>query len=108
MTHRQKLPADCETREDVRYEIDRLDSALVDLLAERWQYVDRMWQIKNNPDEAVVPWRIQVVIDRVKARAKQKDLPEELVEALWRQIIGWAIQYEEEKMRAREENEKDV
>ena len=43
-----------------------------------------MWQIKNNPDEAVVPWRIQAVIDRVKERAENKGLPAELAEALWR------------------------
>ena len=97
-----KSPIECETREDVRYEIDRLDTAVVDLLAERWEYVDRMWQIKNNAAEAVVPWRIQVVIDRVRARAEEKGMPQELAEALWRQIIGWAIQYEEEKMNERD------
>jgi isochorismate pyruvate lyase len=26
-------------------------------------------------------------------------LPPELAEALWRQMIGWFIQYEEEKLR---------
>lgn len=102
MTERLKSPTSCETREDVRYEIDRLDTAVVDLLAERWQYVDRMWQIKNNAAEAVVPWRIQAVIDRVRARAEEKGMPPELAEALWRQIIGWAIQYEEEKMQERD------
>lgn len=102
MTERLKSPSDCETREDVRYEIDRLDTAVVDLLAERWQYVDRMWQIKNNAAEAVVPWRIQAVIDRVRARAEKQGMPPELAEALWRQIIGWAIQYEEEKMQERD------
>jgi len=102
MTERLKAPSECVTREDVRHEIDRLDTAMVDLLAERWQYVDRMWQIKNNAAEAVVPWRIQVVIDRVRERAREKGLPAELAEALWRQIIGWAIQYEEEKMQERD------
>ena len=97
-----KSAAECETREDVRHEIDRLDTAMVDLLAERWQYVDRMWQIKNDASEAVVPWRIQVVIDRVRERSEEKGLPAELAEALWRQIIGWAIQYEEEKLNERD------
>lgn len=102
MTERLKAPVDCGTREDVRYEIDRIDNAMVELLAERWQYVDRMWQIKNNAAEAVVPWRIQAVIDNVRKRAGELGMPPELAEALWRQIIGWAIQYEEEKLRARE------
>jgi isochorismate pyruvate lyase len=38
------------------------------------------------------------VIDKVRARAEQKGVPPELAEALWRQMIGWFIQYEEEKL----------
>ena len=85
--------------EEVRAEIDRLDAALVDLIGERFTFVDRAWQLKQSPAEARVPWRIQQVIDRVRARAAEKGLPPELAEALWRQMIGWFIQYEEEKLR---------
>jgi isochorismate pyruvate lyase len=82
----------------VRVEIDRIDEALVDLMAERFTYVDRAWQLKNSPDEAVVPWRIQQVVDKVRAQAEEKGLPPELAESLWRQMIGWFIQYEEEQL----------
>jgi isochorismate pyruvate lyase len=84
--------------DQVRAEIDRLDSAILDLVAERFGYVDRAWQLKTNKAEATVPWRIQQVIDRVRARAEEKGLPPELAEAMWRQMIGWFIQYEEEKL----------
>ncbi|MGD2131299.1 MAG: chorismate mutase [Maricaulaceae bacterium] len=92
-------PEDCADMSQVRAEIDRLDNALVDLLAERFGYVDRAWQLKNNPDEATVPWRIQQVIDKVRARAEERGLPPSLAEALWRQMIGWFIQYEEENLK---------
>jgi isochorismate pyruvate lyase len=84
--------------DEVRAEIDRLDSAILDLVAERFTYVDRAWQLKTHKAEAVVPWRIQQVIDRVRARAAEKGVPPEMAEALWRQMIGWFIQYEEEKL----------
>ena len=93
---------DCADMEQVRAEIDRIDVALVDLIGERFTYVDRAWQLKQSPAEARVPWRIQQVIDRVKARAKEKNLPPELIEALWRQMIGWFIQYEEERLQGEE------
>ena len=87
----------------VRAEIDRIDHALVDLIAQRFGYVDRAWQLKKNtPEGATVPWRIQQVIDRVKGRATEKGLPPEMVEmvgAQWRNMIGWFVQYEEEKLR---------
>lgn len=95
----KRLPADCPTMDEVRIEIDRIDDALVDLLVERWGYVDRAWQLKDKPEEATVPWRIQQVIDRVRGRADAGGLPPALTEALWRQLIGWGIQYEEEKLR---------
>jgi len=92
-------PKDCTDMGQVRAEIDRIDEALVDLIAERFTYVDRAWQLKSNPDEATVPWRIQEVIDKVEARARERGLPPELAEALWRQMIGWFIQYEEQRLR---------
>ncbi|MEO1309756.1 MAG: chorismate mutase [Pseudomonadota bacterium] len=96
-----KAAPDCASMDDVRVEIDRLDNAIVDLIAERWTYVDRAWQLKSNPSEATVPWRIRQVIERVRARAEGQGLPPALAEALWRQLIGWGIQYEEEKLGER-------
>jgi isochorismate pyruvate lyase len=95
---------DCADMEEVRAEIDRIDATLVDLIGERFTYVDRAWQLKQSPAEARVPWRIQQVINRVRSRAAEKGLPPELTEALWRQMIGWFIQYEEEKLRGQDED----
>ena len=96
-----KKAADCENMTEVRAEIDRVDQALVDLLAERWTYVDRAWVFKRSPDEASVPWRNRDVIEKVKARAETSGMPPEMAEALWRLIIGWGIQYEEERLKDR-------
>ena len=90
---------DCKNMDEVRAEIDRCDKALVELIGERFSYVDRAWQLKNNPEEATVPWRIQQVVDRVRAKAEAEGVPPDLCEALWRQMIGWFIQYEEEKLK---------
>ena len=94
-------PGDCPSMDEVRVEIDRIDDALIDLLVERWGYVDRAWQLKERPEDATVPWRIQQVIDRVRARCGGTELPPSLAEALWRQLIGWGIQFEQEKLAER-------
>ena len=95
-----RAPKDCADLGQVRVEIDRVDNALVELIAERFGYVERAWQIKLGlKQEANVPWRNQQVIDKVRARAEARGLPPDLCEALWRQMIGWFIQYEEEKLR---------
>jgi isochorismate pyruvate lyase len=94
-------PAQCRDITDVRAEIDRIDQALVDAIAER-SAVERAWQLKleAGPGRPTCP-RNQQVFDKVRARAAEKGLPPDLVEALWRQMVGWFIQHEEEKLRDR-------
>jgi isochorismate pyruvate lyase len=97
-----RRPWECADMSQVRDEIDRIDSTLVDLISERFGYVERAWQLKKNPSDAHVPWRIQQVIDKVKARAAERGMPPEMIEmisAQWRNMIGWFVQYEEEKLR---------
>jgi isochorismate pyruvate lyase len=100
MSASPRKPADCADLSQVRREIDRIDAALVGLIAERFGYVERAWQIKLDAgEEANVPWRNQDVIDKVRARAAEASVSPDLCEALWRQMIGWFIQYEEERLR---------
>ena len=99
-----KRPWECADMSHVRDEIDRIDRELVDLIAERFGYVDRAWQLKlKSAEGAVVPWRIQQVIDKVRLQATEKGVSPDLCEALWRQMIGWFIQYEEENLRKQTE-----
>ncbi len=94
-----RTPAECADLSQVRTEIDRLDTALVKLIGERFGFVERAWQIKLvAKQEANVPWRNQQVIDKVRAKAVEEGVSPDLCEALWRQMIGWFIQYEEEKL----------
>jgi len=95
---KKHTPEACENMDHVRAEIDRLDVELVRLIDERFSYVDRAWQFKKTPADATVPWRIQEVVDKVKAHTEGTKLPPEMVEALWRQMIGWFIQYEESRL----------
>ena len=100
-----RKPAECESMDHVRVEIDRIDNALIDLIAQRWGYVDRAWALKTDIGQAWVPWRIQQVIDRVRDQAESQGVPPQLAEALWRQLIGWGIQYESEKILAKIESD---
>ena len=95
-----RRPEDCADLSHVRTEIDRVDKVLVAAIGERMGYVERAWQIKLGlSQEANVPWRNQQVIDKVRTEAIANGVPPDLCEALWRQMIGWFIQYEEEKLK---------
>lgn len=89
-----KLPADCETKDELRVEIDRIDSALIELFAERHGYVTRMAEIKTDPHEANDPARIEAVVAKRRQQALALDLDEDQAELLWRTLIDWNINYE--------------
>ena len=89
-----KLPDACETKDDVRAQIDRIDHALLTLFAERHAYVTRMAQIKTDPHEARDPARIEAVIAKVRDRSLALDLDEDQAELVWRTLIDWNINYE--------------
>ncbi|BCP53885.1 salicylate biosynthesis protein [Kaistia sp. 32K] len=96
-----RTPAECVTKSDIRTEIDRLDAELVAVLAERFGYVRRMAEIKSSPEEALVPERVDEVLDRVAAAAVEAGLDEGLARDLWRRLIEWNIEYERRTIAAR-------
>jgi isochorismate pyruvate lyase len=96
-----KRPDECTTKQDIRSEIDRLDRGLIQLLVERFGYVQRMAQLKQNPDEAYVQDRIDDVLDKVAAEAEAAGLDPALVRDMWAKLIDWNIEYERKTIAAR-------
>lgn len=96
-----KKPAECQTKEDVRAEIDRIDQELINLFAERHGYVIRMAAIKTDPHEAYDKARIEAVIEKVRTRALEKNLDEDQAELLWRTLIDWNVNFEKGVIAAR-------
>jgi len=87
-------PAECRTREDIRREIDRLDRDLVDLLVERFGYIQRMAEIKNDPDEARIDSRVDDVLAKVTELARERGLDVGLATELWTRLMDWNIEWE--------------
>lgn len=91
--------SDCMTMAEVRAEIDRLDSALVRLLAERAGYIDRASELKPALGlPARIDDRVEDVVAKVRAQAMAEGLDPTLAEALWRRLIDWSIAREERTM----------
>jgi isochorismate pyruvate lyase len=88
------LPADCRTMTEVRQGVDALDQALVTLLAERQRYMDAAARIKPDRDAVRDVARIEDVVAKVKAYARQAGLSEAIAEPVWRLLIDRCIAYE--------------
>lgn len=91
-----KRPDDCETMQDIRTEIDRLDVALIALLVERARYIDRAAVVKTKVGlPARIGGRVEQVVANVRAEAVTQGLAPDLAEMLWRRLIDWSIAREE-------------
>lgn len=77
----------CESLDEVRANIDRIDAQLVDLIAERGAYVVQAAQFKKNADDVKAPSRVDAVIAKVRGLAETSHVDPDLVEAVWRTMI---------------------
>ena len=55
-----------DTLSEVRAAIDEIDDQLIRLLAARFNEVKRAAELKDDPHEARVPWRVEEVTRRVR------------------------------------------
>lgn len=79
---------------EVRQGVDALDRALVALLAERQAYMDAAARIKPHRGVVRDVPRIEDVVAKVKAAAREAGLSEAIAEPVWRTLIDRCIAYE--------------
>ncbi len=97
MTNRPvRLPPDaCNSMEELRVEIDKIDSELVGLIAERARFIDRAIVLKKRDGlPAFIPQRVEEVVAHVRKRARDLGAPEHVVETIWRVMIDEFIAIE--------------
>ena len=84
----------CDTMADVRRHIDALDERIVALMAERSGYVAQAARIKQEAIDVHDQARIDFIVDRVQAMAKEQGAPEAVIEAAYRAMIDASIEFE--------------
>ncbi len=104
----EKAPAINAEMAALRRKIDSIDGALVDALAERLRCIEAAADIKSRIGwPARIPPRVDEVLARVAARAKEKNLDPDLARSLWSAIIEWSIAYEERLMKEKSDRKVD-
>lgn len=93
-TDERRPPAECMTMAEVRQGVDALDRLLVAVLAERQRYMDAAGRIKPNRAAVRDAARIEDVIAKVKASAREAGLSEAIAEPVWRLLIERCIAHE--------------
>lgn len=84
----------CENLEEVRSNIDRIDDEVIQLIAERTNYVKQASSFKKSEEGVKAPNRVEAVIQRVKEKALKYGANPEMVEVLYREMISRFINVE--------------
>jgi len=87
----------CATLGEVRDNIDRIDQQIVALMAERGKYVAEAGRFKADPGAVSAPTRVEAIIAKVKALARDDGLAESVAERSYRAMIAAFEDYERDE-----------
>jgi isochorismate pyruvate lyase len=90
-------PAECRTMAEVRHGVDRLDEAIVALVAERFRYMDAAARIKPERGHVRDEARKAQVIGNVARLAEAEGAPPAAVAEVYDKLVEASIAYEFER-----------
>ncbi len=94
-TETSRLSAkNCHDMLDIRREIDRIDGAVVRLLAERLTYIERAGHIKKDRTAVRDEARIADVLAKVQSTCEREGFPFAIAEPVWHALMEGCIAHE--------------
>ena len=94
MSQDRTNPAHCESMDEVRRGVDRLDEEIVALLAERFRYMEAAARIKPDREAVRDEARKADVLAKVGAAAAREGAPMAEVATLYETLVETSIRYE--------------
>ena len=93
----------CNTLEEVRINIDRIDNEIIKLIAERGTYVVQASAFKKDAEGVKDSDRVEKVIAKVRAKAEEYGANPDMIGALYREMISRFINMEMKEFNERSE-----
>lgn len=82
--------------QDIRAEIDRIDQEVIQLLSERFAYVQAASQFKTSATAVRAPERFNAMLEQRRAWARAAGLDPDVIAGVYRDLVNYFI---EEEMR---------
>jgi len=96
-----KDPNHCNSLEEIRNEIDKIDEYLISLFSERHKYVEAIVRFKNDKDAIIAQERKDQVIRQRKEWAREKGLNAETFEKIYTLLVDSNIKHEMELLKTK-------
>lgn len=92
----------CNSLEEIRSNIDRIDNEIIKLIAERTDYVKQASSFKKSEDGVKAPKRVEAVIRKVREKAAEYGADSDMVEVLYREMISRFVSMEMDEFKGSE------
>jgi len=96
-----KKPDQCESMEDIRNEIDRIDHQIINLFSERLQYVEEIVRFKKDEESVIAQKRKDFVIKQRAAWAGEKGLDKAVFKEIYTLLVESNIAHEMELLKSK-------
>jgi isochorismate pyruvate lyase len=84
----------CNTLEEVRSEIDKIDNQIIELMAERNSFIKQAAHFKESVEEVKAPDRVEYVLERVRHKSLTLGLNPHMVTELYNIMIEEMVESE--------------
>ncbi len=85
---------ECNSLDEVRAEVDKLDDEIVELLAKRNKYIHQAVKFKQSVEEVKAPERVEEVIQRVRQKAIELEMSPNMLTELYTNLIDYMVESE--------------
>jgi len=85
---------ECKNLDEVRNNIDRIDNAIIKLIAERGNFVKQASKFKKDSQDVKAPKRVEAVIEKVRTLSNEYGANPDMVEKLYREMIAGFVNME--------------
>lgn len=99
-----KAPKNCQSLEEIRNEIDKIDEHIITLFSERHKYVEEIVRFKHNKDAIIAQERKDQVINQRKKWAESKGLNAVTFEKIYTLLVNSNIEHEMELLKIKKNN----
>jgi isochorismate pyruvate lyase len=89
----------CDSLEEVRLEIDKIDDQLVELIADRSHLVKQAASFKNSIEDIKADKRVDIVLQRVRNNAIKKGISPNMMSDLFKIMIDEMVEMEISEFR---------
>jgi isochorismate pyruvate lyase len=86
--------AECESIEDVRAEIDRIDRQVIALVGKRAEYVRAAARLKTSEADVRATERFETMLHQRRAWAAEEGLSPDMIEKLYRDMVQYFVREE--------------